>query len=69
MARSQLQVRCQEKILYCECGEALEQVSQTSYGYLIPQNLQGPEEPALEKGISGHSRVWVSSNPSQSVIL
>ena len=59
--KCQIQIRYQEEILYSECGEALEQVDQTSCGCPIPGSVEsqvgwGFEQPGLVVGVTAHSR-------------
>ena len=54
-------MRCKEEILYCEGGEALEQVAQRGCGCPLPGSVQGQagwgfEEPGLVAGVPAHGR-------------
>ena len=59
--KRQIQTRYQEKILYCEGKETLEQVAQGDCGCPIPESIQGQagwgcEQPGLEGSVPAYSR-------------
>jgi len=56
-----IQARYKEEILYCETGEALEQVAQRGGRCPIPGNIQGQagrgsEQPGLGEDVPAHCR-------------
>ena len=57
----QTQTRYQEAVIYCECGETLEQVAQKGCECPLPGSIQGQagwdfEQPGLEGGVPAYSR-------------
>jgi len=70
-----------KEILYCEGGEALEQVAKTGCGCPLPRSVQGQvgwssEQPGLAEDVPARGRRgWnqmiftVPSNPNHSLIL
>ena len=62
-------MRYKEEILYCEGGEALEQVAQRSCGCPVPGSVQGQvgrgfEQPGLVEVVPAHGR----SLPTQTIL-